>query len=306
MKGNDDAMQQPSTLPPSALLLLAGLTLGWGFNWTVIKVVLEQMAPLSFRLWCLLGGAAGLFALARLNGLEWRVPSGQWPRLCLITLFNVALWNVFVVYGVPLMDSGRAAILTFTLPVWSTIGGVWMLGERMSARKWLGLAFGVAGVLLLVGTELRKIGDAPLGTMLMLGASMSWALGTLCTKRWPVDLPASSFTAWQLLLSVVPFGVGSILFEPGGMSLSGLGVWSIMGVIYNVLVSFMFCMWAWTRIVVIVPATVSSLSPLLIPVVGVFSGMVMLGEKPQWTDFGGLLLVSMALATVVIPPRRRA
>ena len=150
------------------------------------------------------------------------------------------------------------------------------------------------------------IGDAPLGTVLMLGASMSWALGTLCTKRWPVDLPASSFTAWQLLLSVVPFGVGSILLEPGGMSLSGLGVWPIMGVIYNVLVSFMFCMWAWTRIVVIVPATVSSLSPLLIPVVGVFSGMVMLGEKPQWTDFGGLLLVSMALATVVIPPRQRA
>lgn len=306
MKGKDDAMQQPSTLPPSALLLLAGLTLGWGFNWTVIKVVLEQIAPLSFRLWCLLGGAAGLFALARLNGLEWRVPSGQWPRLCLITLFNVTLWNVFVVYGVPLMDSGRAAILTFTLPVWSTIGGVWMLGERMSARKWLGLALGVAGVLLLVGMELRKIGDAPLGTVLMLGASMSWALGTLCTKRWPVDLPASSFTAWQLLLSVVPFGVGSILLEPGGMSLSGLGVWPIMGVIYNVLVSFMFCMWAWTRIVVIVPATVSSLSPLLIPVVGVFSGMVMLGEKPQWTDFGGLLLVSMALATVVIPPRQRA
>jgi len=151
MKGRDAAMQQPSTLPPSALLLLAGLTLGWGFNWTVIKVVLEQIAPLSFRLWCLLGGAAGLFALARLNGLEWRVPSGQWPRLCLITLFNVTLWNVFVVYGVPLMDSGRAAILTFTLPVWSTIGGVWMLGERMSARKWLGLALGVAGVLLVVG-----------------------------------------------------------------------------------------------------------------------------------------------------------
>lgn len=304
--GNNGALQQPSTLPPSALLLLAGLTLGWGFNWTVIKVVLEDMAPLSFRLWCLLGGAAGLFGLARMNGLEWRVPHGQCPRLCLISLFNVALWNVFVVYGVPLMDSGRAAILTFTLPVWSTIGGVWMLGERMNGRKWLGLVFGVTGVLLLVGAELRKIGDAPLGTALMLGASMSWALGTLCTKRWPVDLPASSFTAWQLLISVPPFALGSILLEPGGMSLAGLGFWPIAGVLYNVLVSFMFCMWAWTRIVVIVPATVSSLSPLLIPVIGVFSGMILLGEKPRWTDFGGLLLVSMALATVVIPPRRRS
>ena len=56
MSAPDGATQQVSTLPPSALLLLAGLTLGWGFNWTVIKVVLEEMAPLSFRLWCLMAG----------------------------------------------------------------------------------------------------------------------------------------------------------------------------------------------------------------------------------------------------------
>ena len=306
MSASDDATQQASTLPPSALLLLAGLTLGWGFNWTVIKVVLEEMAPLSFRLWCLMGGAAGLFALARLNGLAWRIPKGQWPRICLIALFNVLLWNLCVVYGVRLMDSGRAAILTFTLPVWSTLGGIWLLGERMTARKWLGLALGIGGVLLLVGSDLRQIGDAPLGTALMLGTSISWALGTIFTKRWPVDLPASSFTAWQLLLSVVPFAIGSFLLEPGGMSLAGLSGWSIFGVLYNVLVSFMFCMWAWTRIVMIVPATVSTLSPLMIPVIGVFSGMLLLGEKPQWTDFGGLMLLSLAVATVVIPPRRAA
>ncbi|MBM3345200.1 MAG: DMT family transporter [Betaproteobacteria bacterium] len=306
MSVRNSATQHASTLPPSALLLLAGLTLGWGFNWTVIKVVLEDMAPLSFRLWCLLGGAAGLFALARANGLACRVPEGQWQRLCLIALFNVVLWNVFVVFGVRLMDSGRAAILTFTLPVWSTLGGIWLLGERMNTRKWLGLVLGVGGVLLLVLPELHSIGEAPLGTMLMLGASISWALGTLFTKRWPVTLPASSFTAWQLLLSIPPFVIGSLWLEPEGMSFAGLGVWSILGVLYNIFVSFMFCMWAWTRIVVIVPATVSSLSPLLIPVIGVFSGMLVLGEKPQWTDFGALLLVCLALATVVIPPRRTA
>jgi drug/metabolite transporter (DMT)-like permease len=306
MSAVSDASQQPSTLPPSAILLLAGLTLGWGFNWTVIKVVLEDMAPLSFRLWCVLGGAAGLFALARLNGLSWRVPAGQWRRLTLIALFNVLLWNVFVVHGVALMDSGRAAILTFTLPVWSTLGGVWLLGERMDARKWLGLAFGVAGILLLIGGDLHKMGQAPLGTLLMLGASISWALGTICTKRWPVDLPASSFTAWQLLLAAPPLALGSLVLEPGGMSLAAVSGVSVSGVLYNVFVSSMFCMWAWTRIVVIVPATVSSISPLLIPVVGVFSGMFVLGERPQWSDFAALVLISGALATVVVPGRRAA
>lgn len=306
MSNHNDASQHASTIPSSAFLLLAGMTLGWGFNWTVMKVVLEDMAPLSFRAWCLIGASAGLFALARAGRLPCKVPQGQWPRLCLIALFNVMMWNICLVYGIRMMDSGRAAIITFTLPVWSTLGGIWVLGERMNARRWLGLAFGVGGVLLLVAADLGKFGAAPLGTFLMLGASVSWAMGTIFTKRWPVNLPSSSFTAWQLLISAVPFTLGSLWLEPGGMSLEGLHGVSVMGVLYNVLVSSMFCMWAWTRIVLIVPATVSSLSPLFIPVIGVFSGMFLLGEQPHWNDFGGLIMVCLALATVVIPQRKGA
>lgn len=301
MKPLVGATQHRMALPPSTLILLAGLTLGWGFNWTVIKVVLGEMTPLTFRFYCLLGASLGLFALVRASGLPLRVPQAQWPRLVMIGFFNITLWNVLVVYGVRLMDSGRAAILTFTLPVWAILLGLWLLDERMDRRKWMALGFGVMGILLLLAGELRLLGQSPLGTALMLCAAMSWAAGTVCTKRWPVDLPASSLTAWQLLLAVVPFGVGTLIFEPEGMALDGVSASSIAGILYNILVSFIFCMWAWTRVVVSVPVAVSSLSPLLIPVIGVFSGMLILGEQPRWTDFVALVLVIAALVTVMFP-----
>ena len=63
----------------------------------------------------------------------------------------------------------------------------------------------------------------------------------------------------------------------------------------------MFCYWAWFKIVTSVPVGVSSLSTLMIPVVGVFSGMLVLSEGPHWQDFAALGLVLLALATVMLP-----
>jgi drug/metabolite transporter (DMT)-like permease len=70
------------------------------------------------------------------------------------------------------------------------------------------------------------------------------------------------------------------------------------------MVTSVFCIWAWTRIATAAPVAVSSLSTLMIPVVGVLAGMAMLGERPQWHDIGGLLFVLAALATVLVPSRR--
>ena len=76
--------------------------------------------------------------------------------------------------------------------------------------------------------------------------------------------------------------------------------------IYNAVVSFIFCNWAWMKIATIAPVSVSSISMLMIPIVGVFSGMMVLGERPQWTDFAALALVVAALAVVLMPSRQPA
>ena len=291
--------QERQGFPASILWVLVALTLGWGFNWPMIKLALTEVPVLSFRSVCLLGGAAGLFAIAARAGLRLRPPRGQWGRLLLITLFNITIWNVCVVYGISYMSSGRAAILAYTMPVWSVPLSAWLLHERVNARRVLGVGLGMVAMLLLLSSELQALRAAPKGTLLMMGAALSWAIGTVLMKRYPVDLPVASLTAWQLLLGGIPIHAGALAFEMH--SLHPLTLWPAVALAYNVLVAFVFCHWAWYKIVTTVPVGVSSLSSLMTPVVGVFSGMLVLSEQPHWQDFAALGLVLLALATVMLP-----
>jgi drug/metabolite transporter (DMT)-like permease len=293
----------PQTFPLHLVWVLAGLTLGWGINWPIMKTVLLEMAPMHFRALGLLFGAAGLFTIARLGGLPVRIPKGQWPRTIAIALINTMAWNIFAVYGVQLMASGRAAILGYTMPVWSVIIATWLLKEPFTKRRALGSVLGGAGLLLLLGDEIQSVGRSPLGGILMVGAAVSWAIGTVMMKRWPVSLPISSFTAWQLLISLPPILLFAIAFESGTFNPFALSLWPMVGVLYNVFVVFIFCYWAWMKIALIAPVGVSSLSVMMTPVVGVFSGMLLLGEIPHWQDYAALVLVVTSLATVLMPAK---
>jgi drug/metabolite transporter (DMT)-like permease len=270
----------------------------------MLKIVLSEMAPLHFRTWCLLGGAAGLFAIAAASRQPLAVPRGQWTRLILITLFNVTAWNVLVAYGVPLMDSGRASILAFTMPVWGVLLGRWFFGETLTARRILALGLGVAGMAFLLGGELGAAGRSPLGASLMLAAAALWAVGVVMIKRWQqLGMSATVFTAWQLLLGGIPVVI-AVPFEEGSFSVLRLSTGPLLALVYNLVIAFIFSYWAWTRVVTVLPVAVSSLSTLLVPVVGVFSGMLVLGERPQWTDFAALALVVASVAAVLAPARR--
>jgi drug/metabolite transporter (DMT)-like permease len=291
------------TFPPQLIWLLVGLTLGWGFNWPMMKLAVTEMAPMRFRTLCLVAGAAGLFAMARAGGLRLTVPAGQWPRLIAIALFNISGWNIFAIYGVSLMASGRAAILGYTMPVWSVPLSVWLLGEPFTRRRALGVALGISGMLFLLGGEIQAVGRSPLGALCMLGAAVTWALGTVMMKRWPVDLPASSFTAWQLVVGLVPILAIALVGEQGPFNPFVLSTGPFLGVMFNLVVAFNFCYWAWYKIALLAPVGVSSLSVMMVPVVGIFSSVVVLGEAPVWSDYTALILVVGALATVMIPQR---
>jgi drug/metabolite transporter (DMT)-like permease len=122
-------------------------------------------------------------------------------------------------------------------------------------------------------------------------------------KRWPVSLPTSSFTGWQMLIGVTPIAMIALTYEAGTFNPFALSLLPMLGTLYNLFVAFNFCYWAWTKIALVAPVGVASLSVMMIPVVGVFSGMLVLGESPSWQDYAALLLVVGALATVLLPPK---
>jgi len=293
---------EPDHLPQRLWWVLAALTLAWGFNWTALKVALSEVPPWTFRSLCLGLGAAVLFAALRAGGQRIVLPTGQWGRLWFLAILNITSWNMLVAFGVGMIPSGRAAIVAYTMPVWAVPLSVWLLGERVTGRKLLGLALGLGGLALLLLESFTGLGRAPLGSLLVLGAAVTWALGTVLQKRFPVNLPVGPYTAWIMLLGGVPIFAGALVFEDWH-ALKQVGVTAWLGTAYNVVIAFAFAHWAWIKIATSVPVSVFSISMLLIPVVGVVSGILLLGERPTWAEYAALVLVLGALLTVLRPGR---
>ncbi len=285
-------------LPRRLWWLLAGLSIAWGLNWTAMKLALAEVPPWTFRMLCLGLGSAVLFAVLRAGGHPLAVPRGQRARLALLAFFNITLWNLLVAFGLTMIPSGRAAILAYTMPVWAIPLSMWLLGERLTGRRIVGLGLGMAGLALLVGPDAVN-----LGSLLVLGAALSWALGSVLQKRYPMAMPPGPYTAWIMLVGGAPIFAGAVLLEDW-RALGTLGAGAAFGVAYNVLIAFAWAHWAWIKLATSVPISVFSLSMLVIPVVGVFSGMLLLEERPSAAEYAALVLVLAALFTVIRPRAR--
>jgi len=292
-------------LPARLWWVLVGLALVWGCNWTAMKVAISEIAPLSFRTVSLIAGAAILFGVLRLSGQPLSIPRREWPRLALIAFFTITCWNLLVIFGLATVPSGRASILAYTMPAWSIPLSVLVLGERMTGRKFLGLALGMGAMALLLGDEFTRLQGAPVGALLVLGAALTWAIGTVLQKRYPISAPAGAYTAWIMLLGGLPIYLAAFLLEDVRHILD-VSTQPLLALAYNVFLAFAWAHWAWIKLATSVSVTVFSLCMLVVPVVGVFSGALFLGEAPGWTEFGALALVVGSLATVIAPQRKTA
>lgn len=275
------------------LVLLSALTVGWGLNWPIMKLVLADVPPLTFRAVCLLIGGIGVLVLARVSQQTLSVPRRYWKHLLALSACNIVGWNVFVVYGVSMLPSGRAALLGYTMPLWSMLLSVRLLDEHLNARRIAALALGMLGVLALIGNDAQRLAAALPGVGCMLAAAMLWGLGTVLLKRYALPLPTVSLTGWMLVAGGMPIAAAALLFEHGAWR--PIGPIAAVGVLYNIGVAFMFCYWAWNRIVLMVPVATASLASLVTPVIGVLSGALLLHENLGWRE---LLAAALILASI--------
>jgi drug/metabolite transporter (DMT)-like permease len=144
--------------------------------------------------------------------------------------------------------------------------------------------------------SLEGILQAPIGAACMIAAALSWAFGIVLIKRLPVTMPTIAMTGWMMLLAGLPIAVAALAFETSRLAMPSF--WPAFGLAYNVLIAFMFCYWAWNRIVLMVPVAVSSLSSLTTPLIGVLGGVVLLGETLGWREIVAALLILAAVGTV--------
>ena len=290
------------TLPQLGLVLLLFLSIFWGTNWPMMKIGLEEIPVWTFRTLCLLLGGSGVLCLAKTNGLRLVIPrSERWP-LILVSLFNVTGWHLCSAYGLVYMDAGRAVIIGYTMPVWASILSLFILGERLTLARLIGLLLGIAGLLILIGPDLRALGSAPLGALFMLGAAVTWAGGTVLLKYFHWTMPVTVLTGWQLILGGIPVIVGAFILEPMTVLLH-VSWRAALVTAYVILIGNILCFWAWIKVVNLFPASLASIGTLAITVIGVLSSAAVLGEPVGAGEVAALILVVMALSVVLVRPK---
>ncbi len=297
-------MNQPNhQLTRRDFVLLALLILSWGLNWPVMKLSVREFPPLTFRLLSMVGGLAVIALAARLQHASLRVPPGKVLTVIKLGIPNMLVWHAFIILGVKLLSSGRAAILGYTMPVWAVLSGLLFFDERIGGRALLGIVLAIAGAGLLLSSEFATISGQPLGTVFALIAAAAWGLGTVLMKRTRLDMPTISLTFWMLALTTSVMLVLALLFERSQWRMPNAVEWT--GIVYNAAIIFGFAHVVWFRLARLLPPVVSSLSVMFIPVVGTFSGAWMLGETPQWQDYLAMLLILGSMSTVLFQPREK-
>jgi len=288
-----------------AILPILLLAVVWGCNWPVLKIGVTEIAPLTFRSLTLPFAALGLFLITHWSGESIRIPRDWWGRLGILACLNIAGWNGFVLFGVQQLPAGRSAIIAYTMPIWATLIALVVLHEPLNRRKIVGLLLGMLGMAILLGDDIRHIRMAPTGTLLILVAAILWACGTVLLRKWKPPFAQNALSGWMMLLGWVPLFILAPFFDPHPVSyLTTLSAKAWFAIAYNIVLAGTLAHWAWFTLARTLPVAVSSLSSLPVPVVGVFAGMLFLGERPGVTEFTALALVLASLFAVLFQPKQ--
>ena len=280
-------------------LLLLLLAVIWGSSFTIIKVVVTHLPPLSLTGWRIALAALVLAAVAALRGEPWPRGGAVWGRVALAGLTGNVLPFSLISWGEEHIDSGLAAILISVTPITVLVLAHFLTrDERMTAPRVLGVGLGFAGVLVLIGPgSLTHLGEDLTRQLAVLGAAVCYAVNTLIVKRlsggatvataaaimvisgamlMPVALwrdgvviPPAETMAWALVLGVVHTGLATlIMFHIVGRAGAG----------YFAMINF------------------------LIPVIGYLLGVALLGEALSWQALASLALI---LAGILLAGRGR-
>ena len=294
-----DTQKVSSSHPHFALWLLASVVFIWGISWPIGKIALEEIEPWTFRTLCLVIAGPSLLALAKMAGFRLVIPSQERKPVILAALLNITGWFLFSAYGLTHLQAGRAAVIGSTMPLWAAIMARFVLKEQLPCERIAGLGLGLVGLTVLIWPDIRAIGKAPFHAAFMLSAAISWAAGTITMKYFHWTTPIIVLTGWQFIIGALPVVAGTLLF-PSSIVLSLISPRAIFATLYTIIIATIFCHWAWFKAISFLPTSIVSISTVAIPVLGVFSGALVLGERIGLRELVALVFVLVGLLIVMI------
>lgn len=283
--------------------LLPVVWIAWGIAYPLMSWSLKAADLFTTRMIILPTSGAILLAAGVVRGAPLWPTRSLWGPLALSGLFNMGLFQIFLISGIALLGPSRTPIIIYTMPAWSALFAMFLLKERISVQITLSLVLSLIAVALIVGQE-TALRRAPVGSLLTLLAAISFGIGTVLTKRYsPRGDPAIN-AGWQLLLGTLPVVVVWLAWLPHAY-FRPEETRGLLALAFLILVSNATAYFCWFRIIEMLPASVASLTTLVVPCVGFGSSALLIGGSITWLDILALALI-IAAVTLVLAERRPA
>jgi len=279
------------------LLALAAVYLSWGSTYLGIKFALESLPPLF-----LMGVRFFLFGIVvyvflRLRGAQ--APGRvEWWWSAVIGTFLMLGGSASVSYAEQWVASGLAALVLATTPLWTVLfAGIW--GRWPNRLEWTGLVVGLGGVVVLnMSGDLRA---HPIGAALLVLAAISWAFGSVWSRRVPLPKGMMAGAAQMITGGAIVMAVGFAM----GERITALPTWrSVMAVLYLGVVGSLVGFSAYTYLLGRVRPALATSYAYVNPVIAVLLGAWLLGERIEGTSVIAMLIILVGVVLVALGQRQ--
>jgi|SRR5262245_6761358 len=287
------------------LLLLAAI---WGASFMFIKIAVEELAPTTtmfLRLVFSAGPLIGLVVYKLGSRRAWSDLWGVTKAAAILGVINTALPFTLIAWGETKIDSGVAAIGNASMPIFVTILAFrFRKSETATGARLFGVLLGLAGVAILTGVHPEGGLAGSIGTLAVIAASLSYAVGILYTQgildEVRNDVLAAASITWGAVF-LAPLGIAQApVHMPSWGAIASVLALALLGTVAGQLIYF--------RMIYAYGSARASLVVYLLPVTALFYGALLLGEEITTQAVVGLVLIlsGTALGSGVVRLPRRA
>lgn len=285
-------------LPPAVLTALIALYLIWGSTYLAMRLLVEGMPPLlSAGIRYSIAGTL-FFVFLKLRGAAW--PSlRQWRDAGMVGVLLLLGGNGAVALALEQgVSSGMAALVVALAPLFALIFAT-MWGQAVQGRDWLGIALGVAGIMLLnAGSVLSA---SPAGTILLVMAALIWAFGSMWGKRLQQP-PAFMASAVQMLVG------GAVLMLAGtlrGEAITTIpSTQSLWALAYLIFFGSILGFSSYVYLLATVRPALATSYAYVNPVVAVALGVWLGGEQVDAMELAGMTVILAGVVMVCWPSEK--
>ena len=298
-------MARRTGLSVPVLVALAVVYVVWGSTYLGIKVALEGFPPMLLGAIRFLIAGVALYAWTAARGAVARPTARQWGAAALAGTLMLVGGNGAVTWAEQRIDSGVAALLVASVPLWmALLARVWQ-GEHLRRVAVVGLFLGFVGVAILVQPSGSNVTLWP--SLVVLAGALAWATGSIYVRRAPLPSHALRGTSMQMIAAGVVFGILGLAAGEGTRLDIADVTWRAAGaLLYLAVFGSIVAFSAYTWLLRNAKPSVVSTYAYVNPFVAVLLGALLLGEAVTGgMALAGLLIIA-GVGLIVTPGRATA